>query len=98
MTAVNVRGYWKRVDHLTFRQLRDLLDVTEADLRAAGATDFFIHGVDSEDGTIFLQGTRPKTAGELAAEERIRIQFRDKTVAQYVEYIEQTTGKEVKLV
>lgn len=98
MTTVHVGGYWKSIYDLTFQQLREMLDAAEVDLRAKGATKVFINGVDGEDSTIYLEGARQQTPEEVANMERIAAQSKDAAVKRYIEYIEQTTGKEVKLV
>lgn len=98
MNTVYVGGYWKSIYDLTFQQVRELLDDAEADLRAKGATEVFINGVDGEDGALYLQGQREQTPEEVANMERIAAQSKDAAVKRYIEYIEQTTGKEVKLV
>lgn len=98
MTTVYVGGYWKGVYDVTFQQLREMLDAAEVDLRAKGATAVFVGGVDEEDGALYLQGQREPTPEEVANMERSIARATDETVKRYIEYIEQTTGKEVKLV
>lgn len=98
MTTVYVGGYWKGVYDVTFQQLREMLDAAEVGLRAKGATEVFVGGVDEEDSALYLQGQREQTPEEAANMERSIARATDETVKRYIEYIEQTTGKEVKLV
>ena len=98
MTTVCVGEYWKGVCDVSFQQLREMLDAAEVDLRAKGATEVSISGVDVNDETICLQGTRPQTAEELEEEEMYAAMSRYAAVQRSIEYIERITGKEVKLV
>lgn len=98
MNTVYVNGHWKSIHDLTLQQVREMLDDVEADLRAEGATEVFIGGVDGEDGSIYLRGMRPQTAEELAEVERVTAMSRDAAVKRIIEHIERVTGKEVKLV
>ena len=98
MSTVYVGGYWKDITGLTVRQLKEMLDAVDADLRAKGATVVFVDEVDGEDSEIFLRGSRPLTAEEEEEAKRIQAMSEDVAVRKHIEYLERVTGKEVKLV